>query len=114
MSSLARHGRNSLVHIYSLTDSETHQFYVGSSYRPSKRYGQLLTWPPNVKMAKWIALLKVKGQRPVLTILDTCYEFEAPQSEEDALAMLLAVRGEEACMNRHRFIERIHSHKVRT
>ena len=76
--------------------------YIGMSIDPVKRLAQHINDPTNRDMRLWIQCLRVRGLSPVLTILDRCNQSEAKIAEEDAIAIVRAVRGVD-CLNRKNY-----------
>jgi hypothetical protein len=86
--------------IYILTDPRGKRwFYVGVSASPSQRLKQHINKPANVRMAKWIKVLKDRGLEPELTLLDMCTKEESMVAESDCIKFIAATRGDRFCMN---------------
>jgi hypothetical protein len=100
------------VFIYTLTDPTGEPtFYVGSAYNPIARFRAHARCASNSKIAAWVAWLRRIDKLPIMTIMAECSEEDAPMAEDDALSMLLVVRGDSACLNTHRNINRIHAYR---
>ena len=88
-----------MVYLYMLTDpTGAETAYIGASTSPKKRLAEHRHGSSSRRMRPWLAMLRHRGLRPTLTVLDTLFAWEAKQAEMDAIAMCKAIRGVH-CLN---------------
>ncbi len=77
-----------MVSIYMLTDpTGADTCYVGRSVHPTVRYKAHLSESGAGKKVAWIRMLKSRGLKPALVVLDAVASTESEQAEADAIAM---------------------------
>lgn len=92
-----------MVSIYMLTDpTGADSCYVGATAQPIaarvKQHMTDLAGNSRQRKAIWLRMLKAKHLMPVVTVLDTVDVFHREEAEQDAIAMVAAVRGAN-CLN---------------
>jgi len=91
--------------LYLLTDpTGAETAYIGKTRISSDWLGQHLndiSGNPNNRHCRWLKMLKVRGLKPIMTVLDIVLDADISQAERDAISMCQAIRGTH-CVNDNR------------